>query len=1063
MLQCLIKFAGEWLGGACFQDEKKTAMNHPLQTWIVLLGLAVTSPLAARDELVNFNRDIRPLLSDRCFKCHGPDEKERQAGLRFDQEEGAKSEAESGGIPIVPGDLSRSLLIERITATDPDLRMPPPDSGKTLSPAEISKLKAWVKSGAQWSDHWAFITPSRPDVPKQVRRWEIQNSIDLFIQARLKSEKLAPEPEAKRETLIRRVTLDLTGLPATIQEVDDFLADDSTLAYEHVVDRLLKSERYGEHLGRNWLDAARYADTHGLHLDNERSIWPYRDWVISAFNQNMPFDQFTTEQLAGDLLPEPTLAQRVATGFNRCNVTTSEGGSIDEEYYVRYAVDRVETTATVWMGLTAGCAVCHDHKFDPLKQKEFYQLFSFFFSLTEKAMDGNALLPPPVIKVPSDHQLTEKKRMTEELAAAGASINQVVADVNYVDPLGESPLPEFKQADRVWFDDELPEGAKPAGGPAGEVDDPWHFVTAPDHPVFSGKNSSKRTGEGITQHFFTGATDPLVLGANDTFFTYVYLDPENPPETLQLQFNDGSWEHRAHWGADKAFLAGKNNASNKPMGALPEKGKWVRLEVPAATVGLAAGSKINGWAFTQFGGTVYWDKAGVVAIAPLTAEQLESLATWEQYHKISKQTGVPAEIQKILDIEKGKRNEAQRNQLTRYFLIQLNPKSRELFAGSLKQQADLEKGLADLEKAVPSSLVMQERTEPRQAHVLYRGQYTEKREKVSSQVPAWLGATEDNAPANRLGLAQWLVSPTHPLTARVTVNRFWQHYFGTGLVKTSEDFGVQGERPSHPDLLDWLGIEFIESGWDVKRMQKLLVMSATYRQSSRVSQDKLAVDPGNRLLSRGPRHRLDAEVIRDQALAISGLLVETIGGKSVKPYQPAGLWKPVGFGGSNTSVFKQDTGDKLYRRSMYTFWKRTVPPPTMSIFDAPDRETCQVRRARTNTPLQALALMNDVQFVEAARKFAERVMLEGGTDVDQRVTFAYRSLLARNPGPGELQTVRELFQEFHAEFKENPEAAPKLLAIGESARNESLDADELAGWTLVAQLLLNLSETVTKG
>ncbi len=554
-----------------------------------------------------------------------------------------------------------------------------------------------------------------------------------------------------------------------------------------------------------------------------------------------------------------------------------------------------------------------------------------------------------------------------------------------------------------------------------------------------------------------------MIGADDTFFTYVYLDPENPPETLQLQFNDGSWEHRAHWGADKAFLAGKNNAANKPMGALPETGKWVRLEVPVATVGLGAGSKINGWAFTQFGGTVYWDKAGVVTIAPLTAEQQESLATWEQYHKISKQAGVPGEIQKILDMEKGKRNDAQQKQLSRYFLIHVNPRSRELFAEPLKQKADLEKALVELEKAVPSTLVMQERAQPRQAHVLYRGQYTEKREEVSSQVPAWLGTTPDNAPGNRLGLAQWLVSPTHPLTARVTVNRFWQHYFGTGLVKTSEDFGVQGERPSHPALLDWLAIEFIESGWDVKQMQKMLVMSATYRQSSRIDPEKLDVDPGNRLLARGPRHRLDAEIIRDQALAISGLLVETIGGQSVKPYQPAGLWKPVGFGGSNTSVFKQDAGEKLYRRSMYTFWKRTVPPPTMAIFDAPDRETCQVRRARTNTPLQALALMNDVQFVEAARKFAERVMIEGGSGIDQKITFAYRATIARNPTPSELALVRQLFGEYEVEFKEDTEAAMKLLALGESPRNESLDASQLASWTLITHLLLNLSETVTKG
>jgi hypothetical protein len=853
--------------------------------------------------------------------------------------------------------------------------------------------------------------------------------------------------------------LDLPGLPPTIKEIDDFLADDSPQAFERVIDRLLRSQRYGEHMARGWLDAARYADTHGLHLDNERSIWPYRDWVIGAFNDNLPFDQFTIEQLAGDLLPNPTLNQRVATGFNRCNVTTSEGGSIDAEYYVRYAVDRVETTSTVWLGLTAGCAACHDHKFDPLTQKEFYQLFSYFFSLTEKAMDGNALLPPPAVKVPNAIQLAEQRRLSAELASLRSQIETALAEWKYVDPLDDVAPPPLEQQDKVWFDDALPEGAKPAGnGP-----DPWQFVSAPEHKVFSGENSTVRTGDGLTQHYFTDAKEPLLVGANDRLFAYVYLDPKNPPETVQLQFNDGSWEHRAFWGADKGHGAGKNDASNRRLGELPEAGKWVRLEVPAGEVGLKEGAKLNGWAFTQFKGTVYWDKAGIVTVAPLTREQQGSLAVWEHFRASVKHPALPADIQKILDIEQEKRSADQIKQLTRYYLKHVNPVSRERFSEPLKKQATLEKDLAELEKAIPSTLVMEERKEPRQAHILERGQYTLMREKVSSRVPSWLGTPPSRAPANRLGLAQWLVSPTHPLTARVTVNRFWQHYFGTGLVKTAEDFGIQGEYPTHPALLDWLAVDFIESGWDIKRLQKMLVMSATYQQSSRVSPEKLAIDPENRLLSRGPRFRLDAEVIRDQALAISGLLVDNIGGKSVRPYQPAGLWKPVGFGGSNTSVFKQDTGPKLYRRSMYTFWKRTSPPPSMSTFDAPDRETCQVRRARTNTPLQALVLMNDVQFFEAARKFAECVISDGGSDVRQRITFAFRSVLARHPSPSELDSLTQLFHDYHAELTENPEIAPKLLAAGESPRNESLDANELGTWTMIAHLLLNLSETVTKG
>jgi len=1026
---------------------------------VALSNCSISTSRAADETAIDFSRDILPLLSENCFNCHGPDEVNREAGLRLDKRDGATATLDSGEVAVVAGKSSASGLYQRISSDDLDLRMPPPDSGKSLTPEQIARIKTWIDGGAEWSGHWSFQSPSRPPVPQQRAEWRAENPIDLFIQARLADAQLNLEPPADKAALIRRVTLDLTGLPPTIKEVDDFLADKSPTAYERVVDRLLESQRYGEHRARIWLDAARYADTHGLHLDNERSIWPYRNWVIDAFNRNLPFDQFTIQQLAGDLLENPTLDQRVATGFNRCNVTTSEGGSIDEEYYMRYAVDRVETTATVWLGLTAGCAACHDHKFDPLTQKEFYQLFSYFFSLTEKAMDGNALLPPPAIEVPSETQLTERTRLTEQLAAVKLEIDTAIADWKYVDPLADAEPTPLAKADKIWFDDALPEGAKPAGNDA----NPWKFVTAPDHPVYSGENSSVRTGNGLTQHFFTGAKDPLVVGDNDQLFAYVYLDPNDPPETVQLQFNDGTWEHRAFWGADKAHGAGRNNPSNLRLGELPKTGEWVRLEVPAEAVGLKKGAKINGWAFTQFKGTVHWDQAGIVTIAPLSREQKESLAAWEYFRATVKHPAVPAEIQKVLDIEKGKRTAEQTQQLTRYYLQHVNPTSQEHFAEPLKRQATWEKELAELQKAIPSTLVMEERKEPRQAHILERGQYTLKREAVSSRVPEWLGSLPSEAPANRLGLAQWLVSPTHPLTARVTVNRYWQHYFGTGLVKTSEDFGLQGEQPSHPALLDWLAVEFIESGWNEKRFHKLLVMSATYRQSSRVTAEKLAADPQNRLLSRGPRFRLDAEVIRDQALALSGLMVDEIGGKSVRPYQPAGLWKPVGFGGSNTSVFKQDTGAKLYRRSMYTFWKRTSPPPTMTTFDAPDRETCQVRRARTNTPLQALVLMNDVQFIESARKFAERVMSEGGTDVDQRLTFAFRSVLARQPTASERESLTGLYADHLAEFKEHPELAGKLLSAGESPRNESLDVNELSAWTMLAHLLLNLSETVTKG
>ena len=1022
------------------------------------MGLAA---LEAAEPAVDFARDILPVLSNNCFGCHGPDAAKRKAGLRLDEQAGALATLKSGERAVVPNDSAASELLRRISSTDPDEHMPPPKSGKKhLTESQIATIKKWIDGGAEWARHWAFEPAEKPEGPTAHSDRRGSNPVDHFIHAEQKRRGLVPESEADKETLIRRVTLDLTGLPPTIAEVDAFLADSSPEALAHVVDRLLASKNYGEHMARIWLDAARYADTHGLHLDNERGIWPYRDWVIDSFNRNQPFDQFTVEQLAGDLLPEPTLQQRVATGFNRCNVTTGEGGSINEEYFVRYAVERVETTSTVWLGLTAGCAACHDHKFDPLKQKEFYQLFSYFFSLTENAMDGNKLLPPPAVRVPTKEQVAQKAALEEQLKTAQSEYQAVFASLKYEDTRAGEKLGPLQTADRIWFDDTLPEGAKPMGNEAAAS---WkHGGKAEGHPVLSGETSTVRVAEGLSQHFFTEAKQPLEIGAGDKLFGYVYLDPENPPETVQLQFNDGSWEHRGYWGADKGHAPGRNNASNLRMGDLPESGKWVRLEVSAEAVGLKPGAKLNGWAYTQFGGKAYWDKAGIVTTGQATPEQLASLSLWEQYRALTK-SAVPKEIQAVLDVAADKRNEEQRKHLSRYYLQFVNPTTKERFAGPTKREADLKKQLADLEKAIPSTLVMEDRKDPRQAHILERGEYTLKREKVDSRVPEWIAPTPEGAPPNRLGLAQWLVAPEHPLTARVTVNRFWQQFFGVGLVKTAEDFGVQGEQPSHPELLDWLAVDFVESGWNVKRMIKMLVGSSTYRQSSRVTPEKLAADPENRLLARGPRFRLDAEIIRDQALALSGLLVTKIGGRSVKPYQPAGLWKPVGFGGSNTSVFKQDSGEKLYRRSMYTFWKRTSPPPSMSTFDAPNRETCQVRRARTNTPLQALVLLNDVQFFEAARKFAERVLREGGASVDERITFAFRSVAARRPSSSELESLRQLFQEYHADFRADAEAAGKLLAAGESKRDESLDAHELAAWTMVTHLLLNLSETVTRG
>ena len=1050
-------------------DIKDFKQNHDVASLALALLMIVSalvfnnpSLLAQQPQELNsvdFDQQILPLLSDRCFKCHGPDESTRESGLRLDTEEGAFSVPDSGDAAIIPGDVKSSSLYDRITSNDASLRMPPPESGLNLSAEEKELLRAWIEQGANWKQHWSFLPPVEQPIPDATADWNSDHPVDRFIHREISNSGLRPQPRADKETLLRRVTLDLTGLPPTVEEIEAFLADESPEAYASVIDRLFKSPRYGEHMGRIWLDAARYADTHGLHLDNERQIWPYRDWVIDAFNKNMPFDQFTIEQIAGDLLPSPTLQQRVATGFNRCNVTTSEGGSIDDEYYVRYAIDRVETTSTVWLGLTAGCAACHDHKFDPLTQKEFYQLFSYFYSLTEKAMDGNALLPPPSVKVPTNQQQADQTRLTQLLNDTKQSLRTKLDSYQYSDPMPDTPSISFDREDAIWFDDALPEGANPQGdGP-----EPWKFVNGEEHPVYSGDNSTFRSGTGLTQHFFTNASKPLVIGENDSLFSYVYLDPDNPPETVQLQFNNGDWEHRAFWGADKGHGAGRNNPSNLRMGELPETGKWIRLEVAAASVNLKAGDKLNGWAFTQYGGSVHWDQAGTVTIAPLSDEQLASQTVWEYYQNEFKKTPLDADLQKIVETKTTERTDDQNRKLRDHYLQNVNPISKKDFAQLISQQTQHQQDLDAVNKAIPSTLVMEDRAEPRQAYILERGEYTQQRDPVSPATPEWLGQQPQQSANNRLGLANWLVSSDNPLTARVMVNRFWQHFFGVGIVKTSEDFGVQGERPSHPELLDWLALKFIKSGWDIQGLQKLILMSETYQQQSKVTPEQLEMDPDNRLLARGPRFRMDAEIIRDQALFVSGLMNGVIGGPSVKPYQPAGLWKPVGFGGSNTSVFKQDNGEKLYRRSMYTFWKRTSPPPSMTTFDAPDRETCQVRRARTNTPLQALVLLNDVQFIEAARKFAERITVSGGESDANRIIYAFRSSVGRSPSNSEIAKLKQHLQGYKQHFSDHPEAVNELLSIGESPRDESLDSSEVAAWTLISHLLFNLSETITRG
>lgn len=1032
----------------------------------VVVSLWISSRVAGADR-VDFAREVRPILSNRCFQCHGPDEKTREGDLRLDTRAGLMS-AGSERLIIAPGKPLESELYLRVTASDPDRRMPPPDSDyPPLTPKEAETVRRWIEEGAEWKEHWAFVTPTRPALPAlpggDDRRWQswVRNEIDYFLLAELLPRGLTPNGPASRETLLRRVTYDLTGLPPTLAEIDAFLADESPDAYETVVDRLLASPRYGEHMARLWLDAARYGDTHGLHLDNVRSLWPYRDWLIRAYNENRPFDRMIVEQLAGDLLDNPTRDQRVATGFCRCNVTTSEGGSIPEEFHVRYTVDRVETMGTVFLGLTLGCAVCHEHKFDPISQEEFYGLYAFFNSFQENPMDGNALLPPPVLEVPTEEQLAQRAGLESRLSDARRRLDEALARIEYVDPLSEAAPDDLPAAEFVWIDDQPPEGAH-----LQQSGHPWEYVTAPA-PVLSGERAMKRTAEGLAQHFFTGAKAELVLGEGDILFAHVYLDPDHPPKTLMLQFHDGTWEHRAYWGENLIDWGANDSPSRRRQGDLPEAGRWVRLEVPAAQVGLKAGARLNGWAFTQFGGTVYWDRAGLVTRTPQAGQSFDSQRAWEL--AAGDGANLPKPVREALQVKPAERTEAHRQTLRRHFLEQVYLPSKEQLAPLVAEREALQKELDALNDAIPKTMVVEELPQPKEAFLLIRGEYDKKGPPVVRHVPAALPPLPSGAPLNRRGLAEWLVHPAHPLTARVTVNRWWQRCFGTGLVKTAEDFGIQGEPPSHPELLDWLAVELVESGWDVKHLQKLIVMSAAYQQDAAVTPEKLRADPFNRYLSRGPRFRLDAEMIRDTALAVSGLLAPDIGGPSVKPYQPEGLWEAVGYTDSNTARFTQDDGQRLYRRSLYTFWKRTSHPPSMAIFDAPSREACTVRRARTNTPLQALALMNDKQYVEAARHFAQRILREGGASDESRLEWAFRTAAGRRPGTSETAVLLDLLQRQRAEFAGDPAAASTFIDSATTLlKPDHLQRDrtgdpELAAWTILANLLLNLDEVVTKG
>ncbi|NBV20413.1 MAG: DUF1553 domain-containing protein [Proteobacteria bacterium] len=990
----------------------------------ILATLLLAIRAAQTQELVSFSREVRPILSDNCFSCHGPDAQQRKAGLRLDVREEALKAAKSGGIAIVPGEVKKSVLLKRLNSGDPDELMPPPKSHKVLTSAQKLKLRQWIAQGAKYEEHWSYAALAPVKVPVTRRKDWPRNPLDQFVLSRLEAAALAPSPEAAREVLIRRVTLDLTGLPPTLSEVDAFLADSSAQAYEKVVDRLLKSPRYGERMAIDWLDAARYADSNGYQVDRDRELWPWRDWVIRAFNDNQPFDQFTIEQLAGDLLPNPTLEQKVATGFHRNHMLNEEGGIIAEEFLAEYTADRVETTAAVWLGQTFNCCRCHDHKFDPFTQRDFYSLKAFFHNVPEKGVGiyGNPIRQnaPPFVKLPSPE--TEAK-----LAALNKSLQQVTAQLTALTNRSVNGIDEWSQrvaaAAVKWVPVQL---LAASGG-----DQP---------PVIDATATTLEVGPQETRPNTLKLTARLPAGR----ITAVRLECGTTASSASFQWSElkvGQSKVRATaWGDSLANTETEkvldNDRKTRTVLALkPERPAHAVFEFEPALAAEASREVQIEIGVENAGGPSSWRLF-------VTETEPEVL--------------VPAALETLAKKAPAGRTAVENKQLAT-FRISQQPEHRKLNdeLGSLKKQ------VAAAENEIPTTLVMEEQKEPRPTFILMRGAYDKPGTAVTAATPAVLPALAPELPHNRLGLAKWLVSPQNPLTARVTVNRFWQQVFGTGLVKTSEDFGSQGALPSHPELLGWVAQEFIRSGWDVKQLMRLMVTSATYRQSSRLTPALRERDPENRLLSRGPRHRLVGEFIRDQALAASGLLLDQLGGPSVKPYHPPGLYEQITAGnGYNTYV--PGKGDELRRRSLYTYWKRSVPHPAMLLFDAPFRESCTLRRPRTNTPLQALNLLNDPTYVEAARFLAQRMIKDGGGTEETRLTHGFRLLLARPPSPAELKVLRGAYERARADFTKDTEAGKSLLSVGSAGFDAKLNPAELAAYTTVASTLLNLDETVTK-
>ena len=1045
---------------------------------------------------VEYDRDVRPIFSDNCYQCHGPDERARKAKLRLDMKESA-FRIEDGIAVIKPGKSAESELVRRITTTDTDDLMPPPRSNHKLTAKQIDLIKQWIDSGAKWSQHWAFNPIQSPKLPVvKDTHWSV-NEIDRFILARLEQEKLSPSPQADRQRLIRRVTFDLTGLPPTLTEIDAFLADKSPNAYEKVVDRLLQSPRYGERIATVWLDLARYADTYGYQMDAPRAMWPYRDWVTKAFNQNLPFDQFITWQLAGDLLPSASKEQRLATAFNRLHLQNEEGGVVDEEFRVAYVDDRVDTFGTAFLGLTLQCAHCHDHKFDPITMKDFYSLFAMFQNIDESGQNPYSQfvndMPAPTLLLSDDATDARLAKLSTQIAEREKDVIALheSARGSYSEWLKSNhPAPTVQGLVAAFSFDQISDKKS-----ANSVDSSKPAHAHEDPKLVSGKFGQAAELDGENGFTFPGSgnftrTDPFSIAlwlqtASHTDRQLVLHHSKAPADAgsrgYELLLENGcvavglhhqwpgnsikvrskatiptnEWVHVAftydgssHASGLRIFINGKPAEVEVIRDHL-----WKDITYETGEPELAIGYRFRDAGFKN--GKVDDFRIFNRALTSIEVTDVAGLGD------LRSAWNTPAQVSPSSALEEraGERRPTaltptQPDALLDYYIANVYPPARQL-ASELhmlrREQSRLINPIAEIE-------VMEELAQPKPAYILKRGAYDQHGEQVSANTPAVLPPLPPDAPRNRLGLARWLTAPGNPLLARVMVNRAWELMFGRGVVDTVDNFGSRGAVPTHPELLDWLASDFIRSGWDYKALLKKIAMSATYRQSSKASAELLARDPENNLLARGPARRLTAEMLRDQALADSGLLAERIGGPSVKPYQPPGLWE-IAMGNPK---YEQGHGDDLHRRSLYTFWKRTVPPPSMVAFDAAERNICLAKRQSTSTPLQALSLLNDVQMTEAARFISQRMLQEGGSTLESRIVWAFRLVTSRQPSGQEIKVLEQLFNEQRELFAAEQQSASKLLAEGETSNSPSLSPIDLAAGTVLAEALLNHDEAIMR-